>query len=361
MPKRRMLLVTVILGLLAVCIPTTHADPGDQTPCRNDNAVTCGGVPNVESVDMGQLAGEMAAHPRPDLKPIPVDVKILYGRAYRKVLQETDIYDSPNGAVIGHIDAGLNFVNGGRAIDGWVQIGMNRWLPQDAVGPVNNSVSKFSGVALPNGLPAHAFGWIVTTTQPSRAPGAKPEPNTPPIKRYSLVNLFAVKNVDSWNWYLIGPDQWIHEKQIARLRPVQRPDDVNGKWFAVDLYEQTLTAYEGDKAVFATLVSSGLPRWPTAEGLHRIWDRQLIVTMTGGSGQPDFYNLPQVPWALYFNKHDQSIHGAYWHDGFGFRRSHGCVNLSMTDARWAFGWLSDEPNAYTYIYHSGEYRQGAVR
>ena len=70
---------------------------------------------------------------------------------------------------------------------------------------------------------------------------------------------------------------------------------------------------------------------------------------------------PQVPWVMYFNKEEQALHGAYWHDGFGFRRSHGCVNMSMTDAAWAFNWTQDQPEAWVYVYSSGEYKHGAPR
>jgi hypothetical protein len=31
-------------------------------------------------------------------------------------------------------------------------------------------------------------------------------------------------------------------------------------------------------------------------------------------------------------------HTAYWHDQFGTRRSHGCVNLAPRDARWLYFW-----------------------
>jgi hypothetical protein len=40
---------------------------------------------------------------------------------------------------------------------------------------------------------------------------------------------------------------------------------------------------------------------------------------------------------MYFNG-DLALHGAYWHDRFGTRRSHGCVNLAPRDARWLFNW-----------------------
>jgi hypothetical protein len=58
-----------------------------------------------------------------------------------------------------------------------------------------------------------------------------------------------------------------------------------------------------------------------------------------------------------------SLHGTYWHDGFGYRRSHGCVNLSITDASYVFNWfIQDAPDengdilSQVYVWASGEYR-----
>ncbi|WP_420829511.1 L,D-transpeptidase [Nannocystis pusilla] len=42
---------------------------------------------------------------------------------------------------------------------------------------------------------------------------------------------------------------------------------------------------------------------------------------------------------MLFQGHN-ALHGAYWHDQFGKRRSHGCVNLAPLDARWLFEWVS---------------------
>jgi hypothetical protein len=35
--------------------------------------------------------------------------------------------------------------------------------------------------------------------------------------------------------------------------------------------------------------------------------------------------------------------------------------MSMTDAKWAFDWTKDSPEASVYVYHSGEYKDGAPR
>jgi lipoprotein-anchoring transpeptidase ErfK/SrfK len=33
-----------------------------------------------------------------------------------------------------------------------------------------------------------------------------------------------------------------------------------------------------------------------------------------------------------------SLHGTYWHSNFGTPMSHGCVNLSIADAKWLYEW-----------------------
>jgi lipoprotein-anchoring transpeptidase ErfK/SrfK len=147
---------------------------------------------------------------------------------------------------------------------------------------------------------------------------------------------------------------------MAKIKPVARPAEVTGrKWFAVDLFEQTLVAYEGERAVFATLIASGLAQWGTTEGVHQVWARHEQVRMSGAAGEEAFWNLPLVPWALFFTKSEQALHGAYWHDGFGYRRSRGCVNLSLTDAKWIFDWAAGDEDVWVFVYHSAEYRGGA--
>ena len=51
--------------------------------------------------------------------------------------------------------------------------------------------------------------------------------------------------------------------------------------------------------------------------------------MRGGGRKP--YVVEEVPYVLSFD-HGQALHGALWHDRFGNRGSHGCVNLAPADA-----------------------------
>lgn len=352
--KRRVLLVAVLAALLTSLFSAGVPASADDQPGDNTN--------QVYGAEMRAILAEMAANPTPRVTRLPIDEKQLFSRAYRRIMKETPIYDGPNGQVIGKIDAGFNFVNAGRVQDGFVEIRPGQWLPDNVLGPVNKAVSKFSGVTFENGLPATSFGWVLLDTKPSKSPGARPVSGTPEMKRYTLVNIFASVDVDGWLWYLVGPDQWIVQTRLAKVNPVTRPAEIqSGKWVAVDLYEQTAIAYEGNKAVMATLISSGLPNWSTNEGVFKIWDRHELIKMSGAESRPDFYYLPEVPYVMYFNSSEQALHGAYWHDGFGFRRSHGCVNLSITDSQWLFNWTKDQPDAYVYVYHSGEYKHGAPR
>jgi lipoprotein-anchoring transpeptidase ErfK/SrfK len=69
-----------------------------------------------------------------------------------------------------------------------------------------------------------------------------------------------------------------------------------------------------------------------------------------GSYEPDgsdFYYLERVPWVMYFDK-GRALHGEYWHDRLGFKRSHGCVNLAPLDARWLFNWAPKDTAVWVY-------------
>jgi hypothetical protein len=146
--------------------------------------------------------------------------------------------------------------------------------------------------------------------------------------------------------YAVGPGKFavpLARVRVARARP--RPSQVSAreKWIHVDLSEQVLVAYEGDRAVFVTLISSGKEDdlHATQTGLFYIRDKHLSVTMRGDDPMDGPYEVGEVPWTQYYSR-GYALHGAYWHDSFGKPRSHGCTNLAPADARWLFYW-TDPP------------------
>jgi lipoprotein-anchoring transpeptidase ErfK/SrfK len=113
------------------------------------------------------------------------------------------------------------------------------------------------------------------------------------------------------------------------------------RWIDVDVASQTLLAYEGLEPVYATMVSTGGPRWETPPGVFRIWGRYLAQTMdnTEAVSLRSHYRFGEVPWVQFFDG-SRGLHSVYWHDQFGHARSHGCVNLAPRDARWLFEFTS---------------------
>jgi len=189
---------------------------------------------------------------------------------------------------------------------------------------------------------------VISYVRPSRVPGQQGDRSAGLVPRLKPVYIFASVQVGRWEWYLIGPGQWIDQRQVARPTPVAPPAGVSGRWVSVDLFEQTLVAYDGSNPVFTTLISTGINPYGTREGVYKVWARQTTDAMSGAMGGP--YNLPSVPYVLYFDK-DISLHGTYWHDSFGKKKSHGCVNLSVTDARWVFDFTNGS-DTFVYVWRS---------
>lgn len=306
---------------------------------------------------------EIAAYPEPNVTPIYANDTLINDRQYRRVAGEMTIRDAPNGNVTSVMAEGFNFITIYSTQGEWVEISPGRWVHSDDLSQ-DVAQSRFSGVLLPeDGLP-YPIAWTLVNVYPSLVPGGDPSETNELLLRYTTVNIYDDVEIEGWRWYQIGVDQWVHQTQVAKVLPVERFDDIDTeRWVSVDLYEQVAIAYEGNTPVFATLIASGLPPWNTNEGLFHIYVRYERTIMSGAEGRPDFYYLEEVPWTMYFDN-DIALHGAYWHDGFGYRRSHGCVNMSITDAHWMYNFTSAEFDftvdndlgAAVYVYSSDDYR-----
>ncbi|MEK7550838.1 MAG: L,D-transpeptidase [Patescibacteria group bacterium] len=127
------------------------------------------------------------------------------------------------------------------------------------------------------------------------------------------------------------------------------------KWVEVDLSEQKIKAWEGDRLFLESLVSTGLPWWPTPPGEYRVWSKVRATKMEGGSGKY-YYYLPNVPYVMFFENSKVpgwrgfSLHGTYWHNDFGKVHSHGCVNLPTSVAEQLYFWIGPVmPEGKSYV------------
>jgi lipoprotein-anchoring transpeptidase ErfK/SrfK len=140
--------------------------------------------------------------------------------------------------------------------------------------------------------------------------------------------------------YRIGAAEWIRAADVRVFAPAPPPPLIKPgeRWVDVDLDNQILVAFEGDVPVYATMVSTGGKDTPTETGVYRMWVKESEADMKGLNGE-DPYSVATVPWTQFFSpEKGLALHTAYWHDQFGVRRSHGCVNLAPRDARWLYFW-----------------------
>ena len=209
---------------------------------------------------------------------------------------------------------------------------------------------SYKGMAFSR-TPNQTFAWVLTRTETSREPGLNQATTGRTVERFQIVYVSDSREVNGWVWYEIGPDEWIEQRRIAKVIPDgTRPEGVESeRWISIDLYEQTMTVYEQGQLVFATLISTGLDGWWTQPGVFQVYKKLEADPMAGSftADGSDYYYLEDVPWILYYDE-SRAIHGSYWHNGYGYPRSHGCVNMSPFDAHWIFDWA--EEGTWVYVY-----------
>jgi len=152
-----------------------------------------------------------------------------------------------------------------------------------------------------------------------------------------------------------GQELWVRHQDVTVVQrratfPELIKDDE--RWLDVSVTTGTLVAYEGKRAVFATLLSvarelpeGGEGTQPASVGprpipLGTTSVRQKALTF-GGSTANGFDDADDVPWALELGS-GQLLHGAYWHDRFGIEHGAGSFALSPSDAARLFRFVGPE-------------------
>lgn len=166
---------------------------------------------------------------------------------------------------------------------------------------------------------------------------------------------------DGVAWYKIVFDEWLRYPERVKSdwyiaadfvkilldegdKTVWDRDRVHSsttKQIIVNRSEQKLYAYDGKTLFMEISISTGLELTPTPEGTFTIFKKTPSRYMQGPLPNIpgyQYYDLPGVPWNLYFTHDGAVIHGAYWHNSFGSPYSHGCVNLSPENANRLYTW-----------------------
>ena len=231
----------------------------------------------------------------------------------------------------------------------WYRIGEEGYAHSGAIQPVQTHLNQPSEAIPPGGTLAEVS---VPFTDAHWGPG----------KNYSFAYRFyyqttywvskLVQDRQGEPWYRVEDDKWdlifyapaqhlrlVPPEELAPLSPGLPRD---AKRLEVRLAEQAVIAYEWNQPVFMTRTATGAEfsngRFLTPVGRHMTFHKRPSRHMAAGDLASNGYDLPGVPWIAYITEKGVSFHGTYWHNDFGRPRSHGCINLTPTAAKWLYRW-----------------------
>jgi len=216
------------------------------------------------------------------------------------------------------------------------------WVPMRDLSPV--APIAFHGRELAGTL---AVAWVTSQTAlASVAPGKALDPKLK-LTRFQTLSVLEERKLAGHRWFRYAVDAWLSDRDARAPTPAELPNGLrpNERWIDVDIESQVLSAYVGDRPVFATLVSTGRGSdgsvLATPRGVQRLWVKLRASNMDNldDESAAENYAIQAVPWVMYFD-HGYGLHGTFWHRQFGSKHSHGCVNLTPLDAERLFGWTS---------------------
>lgn len=339
--KRFLLLIVAFVLLTGILTWTAKGEAADCFPDENGEYV-CDARPGIATFSVPTNPDSFIDHV-----------------TYAWLEDGANVYAGPDpgAAIIRNVGVGFLYVTLSDVVDNngqrWYGINPGEYMRGEDVHVV--STSPFLGLQV-NVQPERPFGWILQEIRPSTAAGQEPDQTYQKLFRYTFFQVYdAVEANDGWIWYDIGGGRWIPQTHVGLVDVDPRPEGVGPTdyWTEVDLYEQTFAAYVGDQMVFASLISSGLNRWPTHEGLFQVWSRHIYTKMSGAEGKVDYYFIEDVPHTMFFDD-DIALHGAFWHDRFGYKHSHGCVNMPPKVAEWVYEWSANAPTDLWVWVHTSD-------
>lgn len=136
------------------------------------------------------------------------------------------------------------------------------------------------------------------------------------------------------------------DDDVSMISPDVDPAE---KTITINLDYQVLSCYERNSEVFFCKFSSGKAYDPQTGQITDAYDTPIgtlltywkIISknLTAGTDTAG-YSTPAVPWCTFIATGGVAIHGTFWHNAFGEKRSAGCVNVTPEDSKWVFRWTS---------------------
>lgn len=134
-----------------------------------------------------------------------------------------------------------------------------------------------------------------------------------------------------------GPNLWGQEDNSASFTVADSVESV------VDVANHKMTVKVNGKVAKTLPITTGKSGFETRAGTKVIMEKYDVKRMdaatTGISkDDPEYYNIPDVQWAMRVTGSGEFIHAAPWSVGSqgAANVSHGCVGLSTSDAKWYY-------------------------
>lgn len=253
----------------------------------------------------------------------------------------------PNGSMVAVAKA---FEADGRT---WLMTPDLMLVPADRVRQMKRST--FHGVDLDRGVEL-PLAW-------NRTMGMKPKyrkqegkmvafPDAIPAKTW--IQVTEEKVTEGGKTYLAvrgEPDTFVAEEDVTvstAKKGLPRGVEPGQKWIEAKILPGTMTLYEGEKPVRASLFSPGKGGVPvpgldhtkyatTQMGFFKVEWKDHVATMSNEKSVAKLLWFTDVPHIQYLRA-PLAMHVAYWHEDFGNPKSAECVNISPEDGHFLFNW-----------------------
>jgi len=156
------------------------------------------------------------------------------------------------------------------------------------------------------------------------------------------------RTVGPVKYWAMADGRYVRHRDVTIVRRRNNWPDFaqeDQKWIDVSVITGTLTLYEGKKAVFVTLISTGRDRLgdpkttqSTAQGTFEIVGKHVTASKYNPQGIDELFDVHDVPWAIEMSS-GQMLIGAPWHDRFGIESGKGHIELAPSDAARVWQWV----------------------
>jgi hypothetical protein len=213
------------------------------------------------------------------------------------------------------------------------------------------SPSRFSGVQLSESVTLPVGFVVKRGVRTWEIEGGTPEPRDELAYHATLQLTGRFRTVGGERFYALAEGRWVrHKDATIVLARHEMPDFAREgtRWVDVSVMANTAVLYEGEKAVFVTLVSVGRDRIgdpestaSTPRGTFDVVAKHITRRDKNPLQDASGAALYDVPWALELSN-GRLLHAALQHDRFGIEHTDGDIHLAPQDAATVFRWATPD-------------------